>query len=135
MNFFHNTGFELTKFNQADDNFMMTNMTGVVVGGFAKVFKGNIFLFAQAKAGLIYGKSKFKEILSVDHNVGNVIPITHFEIGMSFSDVYTIKADIYPIGNFIKNNFPTTISFVITPKKDNVKKQEQTFKVSKTLKV
>ena len=116
-NFYHNTGFELTKFNQADDDFMMTNNTGIAIGGFGKGHRGNIYLFAQAKAGLIYGNSKFRKILSVNEKVDNFIPITHFEFGMSFSDVYTLKADLYPFGSYVKNNFPTTISFTITPKK------------------
>lgn len=123
-NFYHNTGFELTKFNQATDDFMITNNTGIAIGGFGKGHKGNIYLFAQAKAGLIYGNSKFRNILSVDEKVDNFIPITHFEFGMSFSDVYTLKADLYPFGSYVKNNFPTTISFIITPKKQKDPKTE-----------
>jgi len=118
-NFYHNTGFELTKFNQADDDFMMTNMTGIAIGGFGKGYEEKMYVFAQAKAGFIYGNSKFKNILSVDEKADNIIPITHFELGISFSDLYTLKVDMYPFGSYVKDNFPTTISFIITPKKSN----------------
>ncbi|MBW7871680.1 MAG: hypothetical protein H3C39_11545 [Flavobacteriia bacterium] len=118
-NFYHNTGFELTKFNQADDDFMMTNNTGIMIGGFGRGYKDNIYLFAQAKAGLIYGNSKFRNILAADEKVNGIIPITHFELGMNFSDLYTVKVDMYPFGNYIKNNFPSTISFVINLKNNN----------------
>ncbi len=116
-NFYHNTGFELTKFNAADEDFIMTNMSGIAIGGFGKGYKDEIYVFAQTKAGFIYGNSKFRNILSVDEKADNIIPITHFELGISFSDLYTLKVDMYPFGSYIKDNFPTTLSFIITPKK------------------
>ncbi|MGE8434534.1 hypothetical protein [Chryseobacterium joostei] len=112
---YHNTGFELTKFNQADNDFMMTNMTGIVIGGYGNGYQKKMSAFVEAKAALIYGNSKFRNILSVDENINNVIPMTHFVIGVNFSDLYTLRVDMYPFGSYVKNNFPTTISFIITP--------------------
>ncbi len=112
---YHNTGFELTKFNQADDSFLMTNMTGIVLGAYGNGAKNKMSAFLEAKAALIYGNSKFKNILSVDKEINNIIPMTHFTLGLNFSDLYTLKVDMYPLGNYVKTNFPTTVSFAITP--------------------
>lgn len=113
---YHNTGVELTKMNQSDNDFIMTNNTGIAVGAFAIGHKKQISAFLEAKGSVIYGNSKFNNILSVDQDFRKVLPLVNLGVGISFLEMYTIKAEFYPAGSYIKRNFPTTISFTIVPK-------------------
>lgn len=116
---YHNTGIELTRINTADSDFVLTHNTGIVFGGFGMGIKKNISIFFQTKASLLYGNSKYNKILSVDENFKNILPMVNIGAGINFLNMYTVKLDFYPVGKYFKDNFPATISFVITPKKDN----------------
>lgn len=113
---YHNTGVELTKINEADNEFVLTNNTGVAIGGFAVGHKGRISGFFEAKAALLYGNSRFNKILSTDEDFKKVLPLFNIGVGVNFLDMYTVKAEFYPAGSYIKRNFPATISFIIVPK-------------------
>lgn len=113
---YHNTGVELTKVNEADNEFLLTNNTGIAVGGFAVGQKKQISAFFEAKAAILYGNSKFNAILSADPDFRKVLPLFNLGVGINFLDMYTVKAEFYPAGSYIKRNFPATISFIIVPK-------------------
>ncbi|MGU3377345.1 hypothetical protein [Chryseobacterium sp. M5A1_1a] len=113
---YHNTGVELTTFNSADNEFVLTNNTGIAVGGFAVGHKKQISAFFEAKGAILYGNSKYNHILSVDSDFKKVLPLFNIGVGINFLDMYTIKAEFYPAGDYIKRNFPATISFIIVPK-------------------
>jgi hypothetical protein len=113
---YHNTGVELTKINEADNEFVLTNNTGVAIGGFAVGHKKQISGFFEAKAALLYGNSRFNKILSTDEDFKKVLPLFNVGVGINFLDMYTVKAEFYPAGSYIKRNFPATISFIIVPK-------------------
>jgi len=114
---YHNTGVELTKINEADNDFILTNNTGIAVGAFGRGVNKMISIFFDARAAVLYGNSKYNNILSVDQDYKKVLPLLNLGVGINFSDMYTVKAEFYPVGNYIKRNFPTTISFIIIPKK------------------
>ncbi|CEJ70602.1 hypothetical protein BN1195_02929 [Chryseobacterium oranimense G311] len=113
---YHNTGVELTKINEADNEFVLTNNTGIAIGGFAVGLKEQISGFFEAKAALLYGNSKFNKILSEDEDFKKVLPLFNIGVGVNFLGMYTVKAEFYPAGSYIKRNFPATISFIIVPK-------------------
>lgn len=113
---YHNTGVELTKINEADNDFILTNNTGIAFGAFGTGVNKKISVFFDARAGILYGNSKYNNILSVDQDYKKVLPLLNLGFGINFSDMYTVKAEFYPAGSYIKRNFPTTISFIIIPK-------------------
>ncbi|PIF47402.1 hypothetical protein CLU96_4454 [Chryseobacterium sp. 52] len=113
---YHNTGIELTKINESDNEFIMTNNTGITVGAFAVGHKKQISAFFEATGAILYGNSKFNKILSVDQDFRKILPLFNLGVGISFLQMYTVKAEFYPAGSYIKRNFPATISFIIVPK-------------------
>jgi len=120
--FYHNSGIELSKVNEPDNDFVLTNNTGIAVGGFGKGINDKISFFFDARAAILYGNSKFNRILSVDEDFKKIMPLFNMGFGFNFSDSYTVKAEFYPAGNYIRKNFPTTISFIIVPK---IKKEKE----------
>ncbi|SDJ59883.1 hypothetical protein [Chryseobacterium jejuense] len=116
---YHNTGIELTSINTPDNDFILTHNTGIVLGGFGMGIKNNIAIFFQAKGALLYGNSKYNRVLSSDTNFKHILPMVNINVGINFLNMYTVKVDFYPVGQYFKDNFPATISFVITPKKEN----------------
>lgn len=115
--FYHNSGVELTKINESDNDFLLTNNTGITIGAFGRGKKGDISVFVMAKAAILYGNFKYNKVLAIDEDFKKVLPMFNVGIGLNFSDIYTVKAEFYPSGDYIKRNFPATISFVINSKK------------------
>ena len=115
--FYHNSGVELTKINEADNDFVLTNNTGITLGAFGSGKDGKISAFLIAKGSILYGNSKYNKILAADERFKKALVLLNIGVGINFSDMYTVKAEFYSGGEYIKRNFPATISFVIVPKK------------------
>lgn len=115
--FYHNSGVELTKINEAENDFVLTNNTGITLGAFGNGKKSKISAFLMAKGSVLYGNSKYNKILAADEDFKKALLLFNLGLGINFSDMYTVKAEFYTGGEYIKRNFPATISFVIVPKK------------------
>ncbi len=115
---YHNSGISVNKLNSAEKDFTLANNTGVAFGGMANGLENKIYISLEAKLALLYGNSEFRNILSSEkEDAPKVMLFSSVGLAISFMDTYTVKVDFYPVGHkIIRNDFPATFSFLITPK-------------------
>lgn len=111
-----NVGFALPVVNQATDKFFANYDAGIEGFLFAKGFDNKITFFAQTKTAYYFGNRAFRKIIK---DVNTDDPTSFFlgqgGLGLDFMDGFRFKIDFYYGNSFVKNNFPTTLTFLIRP--------------------
>jgi hypothetical protein len=111
-----NVGFALPVVNQATDKFFANYDGGIEGFLFAKGFDNKITFFAQTKNAYYFGNRAFRKIIN---DVNPADPTSFFlgqgGLGLDFMDGFRFKIDFYYGNKFVKDNFPTTVTFLIRP--------------------
>ena len=116
--FYSNLGVSLPFLNKRSSDFVLNSDIGLQGTFYSNGFNEKITLFGSFKCAQYFGNAQYRKIITdaAKDNPTSFL-LTKTSIGLAFMDGYRISFDLYPhFGNqFIKNNFPATISFTIRP--------------------
>ena len=113
-----NMGVSLPFLNKNSSDFILNSDIGLQSSLYSNGFNENITIFSNIKIARYFGNDKYRKIITDDNpNSPTSFWLSKASIGLAFMDGYRISFDLYPhFGNeFIKTNFPATISFTIRP--------------------
>jgi hypothetical protein len=117
---YNNLGFSMPVLSKATSDFLLNTDFGLNGFIYAKGLQEKITFFSNFKFGYFMGNKNFNRIIK-DENKNN--PTQFFmgkiSFGLEISEGYRFVCDLYTGNSFVKNNFPTTISFILRPNKEN----------------
>ncbi len=111
-----NTGFSMPFLNKVTDQFIFNYDYGIEGVFYIKGFNKKITFFSQLKAAAFNGNSAYKNIIK-DANKDDPSSFGLFQssFGIDFMDGYRFRVDLYSGNQFVKNNFPASVTFMIRP--------------------
>lgn len=120
---YSNLGVSLPLLNKNSADFVLNSDIGLQGSFYATGFNENITLYSSFKCAYYFGNDKYRKIITdADSDNPSHFWLCKTSVGIAFMDGYRISFDLYPHfkNEFIKKNFPATISFIIRPsaKKD-----------------
>ena len=114
-----NTGFSLPVLNKANDDFLFNYSMGMEGAFYARGFNNKLTFFSQLKAGYYNGNKNYKTVIK---NANTEDPtsfgLIQSSFGIDFLGGYRIKVDLFNGNDFIRKNFPTTVTFIVKPIKN-----------------
>ncbi|MGF2412188.1 hypothetical protein [Ferruginibacter sp.] len=116
--FYGNTGFSLPVLNKAADDFLFNYNAGLEGALYAKGFNGRLTFYAQLKAAYYNGNKHYQKVITdADKNDPTSFALLQTSLGIDFLDGYRIRVDLFNGNNFVRKNFPATLTFIVRPGK------------------
>lgn len=118
-----NLGVSLPLLNKNSADFVLNSDIGLQGSFYSTGINENITIYSSFKLAYYFGNDKYRKIIKdADSDNPTSFWICKTSIGLAFMDGYRISFDLYPHfkNDFLKKNFPATVSFIIRPsaKKD-----------------
>jgi len=116
-----NTGFSLPILEKANEDFIFNYDFGIEGALYVRGFNNKLTFFGQFKAGYYNGNGNYKRIITdADKSDPTSFAMLQSSLGFDFMDGYRFRVDLFSGNNFVKKNFPATITFVVRPGKSKV---------------
>ena len=117
-----NTGFSLPILDKATDDFLFNFDVGIEGALYAKGFNERLTFFTQFKGGYYGGNKNYQKVITdADKDDPTSFFMLQSSLGLDFMDGYRLRVDLYGGSSFVKNNFPTTVTFIVRPGKSKPK--------------
>lgn len=113
-----NTGFSLPVLNKATEDFLFNYDGGLEGFLYMKGFNNKITFFSQLKAAYYNGNKNYQKVIKdADKNDPTGFLLFQTSFGLDFMDGYRLRADLFSGNQFVRKNFPVSITFVVRPGK------------------